>query len=211
LRGWSRDAKIAAAAEDAETCMATQSYTTYPSDLPVPENDGAAEHLVGLIVPAVALPSTDGGQVDVAKLKGQTVLYAYPKTGIPGQALPDGWDAIPGARGCTPEACAFRDHFAELKAAGANHVFGMSTQGTGYQKELQERLHLPFPILSDAKLDFAGALGLPTFQAWGDTLLKRITLIIRDSAIEHVFYPIFPPDAHAEEVLAWLRNHPSTK
>jgi peroxiredoxin len=188
--------------------MAAQTYTSLPTDLPAPEDDGAADHLVGLIVPAVALPSTDGGQVDVAKLKGQTVLYAYPKTGVPGQALPDGWDAIPGARGCTPEACAFRDHFAELKGAGADHVFGLSTQSTDYQKELHNRLHLPFPILSDVKLDFAGALGLPTFEAWGDTLLKRITLIIRDATIEHVFYPVFPPDGHAQEVLAWLLAHP---
>jgi peroxiredoxin len=188
--------------------MAAQTYTSLPTDLPAPEDDGAADHLVGLIVPAVALPSTDGGQVDVAKLKGQTVLYAYPKTGVPGQALPDGWDAIPGARGCTPEACAFRDHFAELKGAGADHVFGLSTQSADYQKELHNRLHLPFPILSDAKLDFAGALGLPTFEAWGDTLLKRITLIIRDATIEHVFYPVFPPDGHAQEVLAWLLAHP---
>jgi peroxiredoxin len=188
--------------------MAAQTYTSLPTDLPAPEDDGAADHLVGLIVPAIALPSTDGGQVDVAKLKGQTVLYAYPKTGIPGQALPDGWDAIPGARGCTPEACAFRDHFAELKGAGADHVFGLSTQSTNYQKELHDRLHLPFPILSDAKLDFAGALGLPTFEAWGDALLKRITLIIRDATIEHVFYPVFPPDGHAQEVMAWLRAHP---
>jgi peroxiredoxin len=188
--------------------MAAQTYTSLPTDLPAPEDDGAADHLVGLIVPAIALPSTDGGQVDVAKLKGQTVLYAYPKTGIPGQALPDGWDAIPGARGCTPEACAFRDHFAELKGAGADHVFGLSTQSTDYQKELHDRLHLPFPILSDVKLDFAGTLGLPTFEAWGDTLLKRITLIIRDATIEHVFYPVFPPDGHAQEVMAWLLAHP---
>jgi peroxiredoxin len=185
-----------------------QVYNTLPEGLPVPEDDGAADHLVGLIVPSIALPSTDGGLVDVAKLKGQTVLYAYPKTGVPGQPLPEGWDATPGARGCTPEACAFRDHFAELKAAGADHVFALSTQSTDYQKELHGRLHLPFTILSDAKLDFAGALGLPTFEAWGDTLLKRITLVVRDGAIEHVFYPIFPPDGHAQEVLAWLRDHP---
>jgi peroxiredoxin len=187
---------------------AQQSYTTYPDNLPVPEDDGAADHLVGLILASVPLPSTGGGLVDLAKLKGQTVLYCYPKTGVPGQALPQGWDDIPGARGCTPEACAFRDHFAELKAAGADHVFGLSTQDTAYQKELHDRLHLPFPILSDAKLDFAGSLGLPTFEAWGDTLIKRITLIIRDAAIEHVFYPIFPPDGHAAEVLAWLKAHP---
>ena len=184
-----------------------QSYTTYPTNLPVPEDDGAAAHLAGLAMPAVLLPSTEGGVVDIAALKGQTVLYCYPKTGVPGQALPDGWDAIPGARGCTPEACAFRDHFAELKAAGADHVFGLSAQDTAYQQELQARLHLPFPVLSDAKLEFARALRLPTFEAWGDTLIKRITLIVRDARIVHVFYPIFPPDGHAAEVLAWLRAH----
>jgi len=185
-----------------------QSYTTYPEGLPIPEDDGAAAHLAGFALPSVPLPSTDGGMVDVAKLKGQTVLYCYPKTGVPGQALPDGWDAIPGARGCTPEACAFRDHFAELKTAGADHVFGLSTQDTAYQQELQARLHLPFPVLSDAKLEFTRALQLPTFEAWGDTLIKRITLIVRDARIVHVFYPIFPPDGHAAEVLVWLRAHP---
>jgi peroxiredoxin len=183
----------------------TQTHTTLPVDLPVPEDDGAAAHLAGMTLPSVPLLATDGSMVDVAKLSGQTVLYCYPKTGVPGQALPDGWDAIPGARGCTPEACAFRDHFAELKAAGADHVFGLSTQNTDYQRELHERLHLPFPVLSDVKHEFSRALNLPTFEAWGDTLTKRITLIIRDGCITHVFYPIFPPDGHAAEVLSWLR------
>ncbi|MGA7329244.1 MAG: peroxiredoxin [Rhodomicrobium sp.] len=187
--------------------MAGQSYTTYPENLPIPEDDGAANHLVGLTLASIPLPSTGGGFVDLANLEGLTVLYCYPKTGVPGQALPDGWDAIPGARGCTPETCAFRDHYAELRSAGANQVFGLSTQDTAYQKELHDRLHLPFAILSDAKLGFSESLRLPTFQAWGDTLIKRITLFIRDAKIEHVFYPVFPPDGHAAEVLSWLRAH----
>ncbi len=183
-------------------------YNALPEGLPVPEDDGAADHLLGLVLPSIPLSSTGACEVDLAKLKGPTVLYCYPKSGVPGAPLPDGWDAIPGARGCTPEACSFRDHFAGLKAAGAAHVFGLSTQTRAYQQELHERLHLPFPLLSDAKLELAGALGLPTFDAWGDTLIKRITLIIRDAAIEHVFYPVFPPDRHAEEVVTWLRAHP---
>src|SRR5262249_34867894 len=134
-----------------------QSYTTYPADLPVPEDDGAAAHLPGFLLPSVPLPSTDGSVVDVANVNGQTLRYGDPKAGVPGQALPDGWDAVPGARGCPPETCAFRDHFAERKAAGADHVFGLSTQDPSYQQELHERLHLPFPILSDAKLEFANA------------------------------------------------------
>jgi peroxiredoxin len=185
-----------------------QSYTSYPADLPVPQDDGAAAHLPRMTVPHILLPSTDGGAVDLSQLAGQTVLYCYPKTGEPGQDLPAGWDAIPGARGCTPEACAFRDHFTELKAAGTEQVFGLSTQDTAYQRELHDRLHLPFPILSDASLEFTRALRLPVFEAWGGTLIKRITLVIRNARIMHVFYPIFPPDGHAAEVLTWLRRNP---
>jgi len=189
----------------------TQVYTSLPEGLPVPTDDGAAAHLTGMRMPPIALLATDGSLVDVSKLTGQTVLFGYPKTGVPGQALPAGWDDIPGARGCTPETCAFRDHFAELKAAGATQVFGFSTQNTDYQRELHERLHLPFAILSDAKLELTHALKLPTFEAWGDTLTKRITFVVRDGVIAHVFYPIFPPDGHAEEVLGWLRGSPVSR
>jgi peroxiredoxin len=164
-----------------------------------------------LSIPSIALLATDGARVDISALPGRTVLYIYPRTGVPGQPLPVGWDDIPGARGCTPEACAFRDHFADLKAAGADAVFGLSTQDTAYQRELSGRLHLPFAILSDEKLELTRALRLPTFDVDGQTLLKRITFVIDGGKISHVFYPVFPPDGHAEEVLSWLRANPPRK
>ena len=178
-----------------------------PADLPVPVDDGAAAHLTGTVVPHVKLPATDGTRVDIAALTGRTVVYAYPRTGVPGRdpLVPD-WDAIPGAPGCTPESCGFRDHHAELAEAGAR-VLGLSTQGTGYQREAAERLHLPFPLLSDETLELTDALGLPTFVAAGQTLLRRLTLLIDDGRISHVWYPVFPPDSHAAEVLDWLRTH----
>jgi peroxiredoxin len=173
----------------------------------VPEDDGAADHLRGARLPAVELPGTDGRTVRLDRLEGLTIVYAYPWTGRPGQALlSKDWDQIPGARGCTPETCAFRDHHAELLDAGAGAVFGLSTQDTGYQRELAERLHLPFPVLSDEGLELSDALGLPTFEVAGRTLIKRLTLAIRDGEIEHVWYPVFPPHTHAGEVLAWLRE-----
>ena len=176
-----------------------------PEDLPVPTDDGAADHLEGMSVPSISLASTSGESVDLSSLPGRTVVYGYPMTGRPDRALPAGWDEIPGARGCTPQSCSFRDHHAELKALGAR-VFGMSTQDTGYQREAAERLHLPFPLLSDEELAFAEALGLPTFEAEGMVLLKRLTLIIDDGWIEKVFYPVFPPDKSAEEVVGWLER-----
>jgi peroxiredoxin len=179
---------------------------TLPPDLPRPHDDGAADHLRGRELPAVELAATDGGTVTLAGREGRTVVYAYPRTGRPGEAsLSADWDLIPGARGCTPETCGFRDHHAELAAAGAA-VFGLSTQPTAYQRELAERLALPFPILSDERLELTRELRLPTFEVAGHTLLKRLTLVTRDGVIEHVFYPVFPPDRHAAEVLAWLRE-----
>jgi peroxiredoxin len=180
-------------------------FQTLPPDLPVPVDDGAAEHLTGARVPALPLPATDGKQVDLSDLHGLTVVFAYPRTGEPGKASPEGWDAIPGARGCTPQSCAFRDHLTELQAHGAAHVFGLSAQDTAYQREAVERLHLPFPLLSDAKLAFVGALRLPTFTVAGMTLLKRLTMIIDTGIIVKVFYPVFPPDKDAGNVLAWLK------
>jgi peroxiredoxin len=191
-----------------------------PDGLPVPEDDGAADHLPGTAMPALALPATDGRTVDLSAVGRSTVdrtvdlsavgapraiVYVYPRTGRPGVDVPDAWDAIPGARGCTPESCGFRDHHAELAALGAE-VYGLSAQSTPYQAEAVERLRLPFALLSDERLALAAALRLPTFEFEGARLYRRITLVVRDGAIEHVFYPVFPPDEHAERVLEWLRG-----
>jgi peroxiredoxin len=178
------------------------------SKIPAPEDDGGARHLEGLAVPDLTLPATDGSTVSLARLQGRTVVYAFPRMGRPGQiAVVADWDEIPGARGCTPQSCAFRDHFAELKAAGAAQVFGLSTQDTAYQAEAVERLHLPFPILSDEKLTLAKGLRLPTFSAANLTLLKRLAMVIDDGRISKVFYPVFPPDRNAGDVLAWLEHN----
>lgn len=176
-----------------------------PDDLPAPVDDGACDHLPGMRLPALALPATDGSAVDLSTLRGRSVVYVYPRTGHPDQPLPTGWDAIPGARGCTPQSCAYRDLAAELAALGAR-VFGLSTQETAYQREAAERLHLPFPLLSDESLAFAAALSLPTFEVDGMTLIRRLTLVAKESVIETVFYPVFPPDADAANVAAWLRE-----
>jgi peroxiredoxin len=177
-----------------------------PAELPAPQDDGAARHLAGMRLPSVALVATDGSQVDLSTLSGRTVVYVYPRTGVPGQPLPEGWNEIPGARGCTPQSCGFRDHFGELKRLGVARVFGLSTQDTAYQREAVERLHLPFPVLSDERLVLARALAFPTFTTSGMTLLKRMALVIDDGVISKAFYPVFPPDKNAEEVIAWLRN-----
>ena len=178
-----------------------------PSDLPIPQDDGACDHLTGMAVPVIALPSTAGGPVNLAETAAmRSVVYIYPRTGQPGQHDLPGWDDIPGARGCTPQSCAYRDHHAELLALGAE-VYGLSTQTTEYQQEMVERLHLPFPVLSDSALTFAHALELPLFKWDGNALIKRLTLVLRDGRIEHVFYPVFPPDKSAETVIAWLKAH----
>jgi len=182
--------------------------TVLPEDLPVPLDDGAARHLPGMRLPDLALPATDGSSVNLSKLDGRTVIYAYPRTGRPGAQLPTGWDAIPGARGCTPQSCGFRDHHADLQRAGVTHLFGLSTQDTAYQREAAERLHLPFALLSDEKLALARALRLPTFEVDGMTLLKRLTLVIDEGTIVHALYPVFPPDKSAADTLAWLSSQP---
>lgn len=180
------------------------------SSIPAPDDDGSARHLVGSRVPAMALASTVGQVVDLSKLTGRTIVYAYPRTGQPNVALPDGWDLIPGARGCTPQSCSFRDHFAELKARGAQNLFGLSTQDTDYQREAAERLQLPFPLLSDEKLALAKAMRLPTFETSGMVLLKRLTLVIDSGVVTHCFYPVFPPDRSASDVVTWLEAHQRT-
>lgn len=180
-------------------------YLDVPEDLPVPADDGAADHLPGTRMPALSLPGTAGETVRLDDLgAGRTVLYIYPRTGRPGTGLPEGWDEIPGARGCTPEACGFRDHHHDLLAAGAARVFGLSSQDTVYQREAVQRLGLPFQMLADPDLKLASELGLPTFSASGMTLYKRLTLIVSGGIIEHVFYPVFPPGEHAQQVLSWL-------
>lgn len=183
----------------------THNPTILPPNIPAPKNDGAARHLPGKKLPDLALPATSGATVNLAKLTGRTVVYIYPRTGVPGVALPTGWDAIPGARGCTPQSCGFRDHFGELKRLGVAQLYGLSTQDTAYQTEAASRLHLPFSILSDQKLAFTRALSLPTLSVDGMTLLKRMALVIDDGVIAKVFYPVFPPDKNAEEVIAWLQ------
>lgn len=184
-----------------------------PANLPAPVDDGACDHLSGIRLPSVALMSTAGRAVDLAAPRGRTVVYCYPRTGRPDQEVPRGWDEIAGARGCTPQSCAFRDRYAAFEALGAQ-VFGLSTQTTEYQREAVARLHLPFALLSDKDLAFARALRLPTFEfAWTFgaqpvELIKRLTLVLNEGRIEHVFYPIFPPDKNAEQVQAWLTQHP---
>lgn len=179
-----------------------------PSDLPVPQDDGAAEHLVGMTLPAISLSATTNIQFPLNKVNGRLVIYCYPMTGQPNVALPDGWDQIPGARGCTPQSCSFRDHYQELRSLGAE-VVGLSVQSTEYQQEMAERLHLPFPVLSDDSYQLQRLLQLPTFVAAGMTLLKRITLIVNKGVIEAVHYPIFPSDSDPAWVMDYLKNNPA--
>jgi len=177
-----------------------------PANLPRPVDDGGAAHLEGAFLPPAVLQATDGTAVNLAELTGRVVIYVYPMTGRPDAPLPEGWDSIPGARGCTPQSCSFRDHYGELRERGAG-VFGISTQASEYQREARDRLHLPFQLLSDPALKLKAALQLPTFAVGGTELFKRMTLIVQDRRIRKVFYPVFPPDRNADEVLAWLRSN----
>ena len=176
-----------------------------PKDLPVPQDDGAADHLQGKRLPNVKLAATNGQVIDLGDLPGTVVIYCYPMTGQPNVPLPDGWNQIPGARGCTPQSCSFRDHYQEIRALGAD-VIGLSVQNTDYQKEMAERLHLPFPVVSDIHYEFQKALSLPTFQAAGMTLLKRLTLIVKNGVVGEVHYPIFPSDSDPDWVIGRLKN-----
>ena len=178
-----------------------------PPDLPAPVDDGACDHLPGMPLPSLALASTAGDPIDLAALPGRLVVYCFPRAGQPDAPSPPGWDQIPGARGCTPQSVAFRNHHDKIRALHAA-VFGLSTQSPAAQAEIAARLNLPFPLLSDAGLDFARALNLPTFAVDGTTLIKRLTLIVTEGAIEKVFYPVFPPDRSADEVIVWLLAHP---
>ncbi|MBF6604934.1 MAG: peroxiredoxin [Chloroflexi bacterium] len=192
--------------------MRTDELLNLPEGLPVPVDDGACAHLPGTPLPPIGLPATDGSVVRLDEpTVSRTVVFAYPRTGRPNEDPPGGmesWNAIPGARGCTPQACAYRDRYAEIVGRGVR-VFGLSTQDTAYQREAVKRLHLPYPILSDERLELTRALGLPTFETSGLTLHRRHTLIIRDGRIEHVLYPVFPSDRDAEHVIAWLDAHPA--
>ncbi|MBO0846029.1 MAG: peroxiredoxin [Nocardioides sp.] len=185
-------------------------YTTLPPDLPVPADDGAADHLPGQRMPTMELSDSSGHAVDLGDLgPGRSIIYLYPLTGRPGVDLPEGWDSIPGARGCSTEACDFRDHFEDLQEAGIHRVYGMSSQSAAYQAEVVMRLRLPFTMISDENFALADALRLPSFGAEGHPrLYVRLTLVVTDGVIEHVFYPIFPPNTHAQQVLEWVRHNP---
>ena len=175
-----------------------------PDNLPVPHDDGACAHLEGMQMPSVSLPSTADRTVDLGSESGIVVAYIYPMTGTPDGPPMIGWNEIPGARGCTPQSCAFRDHHAELRELDAK-VYGVSAQSPEAQKEAVQRLHLPFELLSDNRFELTGALGLPTFAYNSLRLIKRLTLIIENGRISKVFYPVFPPNENAANVVAWLR------
>jgi peroxiredoxin len=179
-----------------------------PDNLPIPQDDGACAHLPGLKLPALALATTAGSTVDFSSLPGRSVIFCYPKTGVPEKNPPPEWNAIPGARGCTPQNCSFRDEHSNLLQTGVDQVFGVSTQSSSYQREAKERLHLPYLLVSDEKLALAQALNLPTFEFDGETLIKRLTLIVDDGVITHVLYPVFPPDKSAADTLQWIKEHP---
>ncbi|MES2563614.1 MAG: peroxiredoxin [Pseudomonadota bacterium] len=184
----------------------TDDLYTLPQGLPVPQDDGACAHLTGMKLPSIALRATNSAMVDLSRLPGRTIVYCYPRTGRPDQPLLPGWNDIPGARGCTPQTVCYRDHYQELRQLGVSALFGLSTQDTAYQQEVVDRLHLPFPLLSDEHLAFTHALKLPTFDIEGMTLTRRLTLIVNHGRIERVFYPVFPSDSDAPNIIRWLKD-----
>ncbi|GLB44291.1 putative redoxin [Lyophyllum shimeji] len=186
--------------------MSNTSSFPLPPNLPVPVDDGACAHLTGIEVPSIPLSSTSGDPVDVSSLKGLTIIFCYPRTGAPGENIPESWNLIPGARGCTPQACSFRDTTSELRGLGVHHIFGLSTQDTAYQSEVKERLHLLYDLLSDEGLEWVHALELPTFEWDGKKLVKRLVIAVDDGKIIKTWYPVFPPDRSAQEVIEWLRG-----
>ncbi|PSK34299.1 hypothetical protein B9Z65_8625 [Elsinoe australis] len=181
-------------------------HTSFPTDIPVPTDDGACAHLPGTTLPSLSLPTTSNKPTDLSTLPSPAIIFCYPRTGAPNETIPQSWNAIPGARGCTPQACSFRDLFSDLKSKGVKVVYGLSTQDSAYQLEAKERLHLPYELLSDERLELAKGLGLPTFGFEGRTLIRRLTIVVREGKVEKVFYPVFPPDKSAEEVLRWLEE-----
>ncbi|KAF2765192.1 hypothetical protein EJ03DRAFT_331149 [Teratosphaeria nubilosa] len=186
-------------------------HSAFPSDIPKPEDDGAANHLTGLELSSISLPSTAGNTVDPSTLSGLSIIFCYPRTAAPGETVPEEWNAIPGARGCTPQACCFRDASDDLLSAGVSHLFGLSTQSTEYQQKLKERTRLPYQLLSDERHELVRALRLPTLEWKGSVLTKRLTMVVLDGRVEKVFYPVFPPDKSADEVLQWLTQQSSTE
>ncbi|HEY9278101.1 MAG TPA: peroxiredoxin [Methylotenera sp.] len=180
--------------------------TSLPAGLPIPVDDGLAAHLEGLKLPDVSFVSTSGELVNLSRYQQKLVIYVYLLTGRPDVALPEGWDEIPGARGCTPQACDFSNHYQELQALNTV-VYGLSSQSTGYQSELKNRLHLPFDLLSDSDFFLRNILRLPTFKVNELLLYKRLTLIAEQAVIQKVFYPVFPPDQNARQVIDWLKSH----
>ena len=182
-----------------------------PDNLPVPQDDGGCAHLPGLKMAQLVLLTTAGSTIDFSSLAGRTVIFCYPKTGLPGKEPPVAWDEIPGARGCTPQNCGFRDEYANLQRVGVKQLFGLSTQSSPYQQEAAERLHLPYLLVSDKNLALTHGLNLPTFDFEGETLIKRLTLIVDDGVITHVLYPVFPPDKSAAQTLEWINQHPITR
>lgn len=186
-----------------------KTLTKLPQGLPKPEDDGACNHLYNISLPSIKLNTTNDESIDFSLIKDRVVIYLYPMTGQPDIALPDGWDDIPGARGCTPQSCSFRDHYSELKVLNTS-VYGLSTQNTQYQKEAANRLHLPFPLVSDNSLEFINALNIPTIEIDGMVLSKRVTLIVNNGVIEKVFYPIFPPNENVNQVMAYLITNKAT-